>query len=57
MTKHKIVIITMNNEYDYSGPDLLLDLIAVVTNKQYVAPALTVYHFSSVKKIFYNDIH
>ena len=33
MTKHTIVIITMNNESDYSGPDLLLDLIAIVTNK------------------------
>ena len=33
MTKHTIVIITMNNEYDYSGPDLLLDLIVIVTNK------------------------
>ena len=32
MTKHTIVI-TMNNEYDYGGPDLLLDLKAIITNK------------------------
>ena len=32
VTKYTIVIITMNNEYNYSGPDLLLDLIAIVIN-------------------------